>query len=130
MSYTNIHPLVVSFETSNNNILLPHIKYAVLRTIFLTKEDIMKGKITIGSTEYLLFLSEDLYNIVFTCNNNINRRFTRIEVISSFQIQTNNSAVVLCKIIEPKNRRGLSFKKALILQELNSLFTKEKELLS
>lgn len=126
MSYNIIYPEVISFETSDNYILKKHIKYSVLRSIFLTKEDILHGKITIGSTDYMLFLSEDLYNKVFTCNNNINRRFSREKILASFQIHTNNASVVLCKIIEPKNRRGLPFRKALNLQvnlqELNTLF--------
>lgn len=129
MSYTKIQPEEVSFETTENMMIKKHIRYASLRSIFLTKEDILKGKLEFGSYCYSLYLSEDLYNTVFTVNNNINRKFDRVKVIASFQLHTNDSTIVLCKILEPKNRRNLKFLEATAKieykKELNKLFLEE-----
>lgn len=124
MSYSNpiclANPVEVSFEVRENDRIKEYISKSFLRTIILSKEDVSKGKVEVQGVLYCLYVSEQLNNIIYS------KKFNRIPVLASFQQHSNDSNIVLCKLIESSNKRNQKFikakKKEDNLVKLNRLF--------
>lgn len=121
MSYTNIQPIEVSFETKQNNIIKKHIRKAFLTSIILNKADIEHGYIELYNKHYTLYLSYELSEIVEI------DKFDRVLAFASFQEHTNDATVVLCKAFSNVNVRKQAFTKAECKRKLIELFNTESE---
>lgn len=101
-------PTTLAFEVTHNKFLLRHIRKAFLSTVILSKDDIRRGYIEINGTNYIMYVTDEVQKLL--CEAPTTYRLT---AIASFQIHTNDAAVVLIKLLERgTNRRNQEYYKA------------------
>jgi len=107
MSYVIVKPEVVEFETLDNLQLKKHIRKGFLSSLILSKEDLVRGYIEVSGNKYCLYITDEVR--VFLC---IANKTDRLNTLASFQWHTNDARIVLCKVLEHKNRKNQEYKKA------------------
>ena len=101
-------PTILAFEVTHNKFLLRHIRKAFLSTVILSKDDMRRGYIEINGTNYIMYVTDEVQKLLCEAPQSY-----RLTAIASFQIHTNDAAVVLIKLLERgTNRRNQEYYKA------------------